>query len=225
MVNYVVPSPAEIKEKYQKAKEEEDLVSHYILRFLSRNLTWIILHFTLLAEFVAMMTPVIDLIGIFLIFQGRWILAALLTQLHVVIDCVDGEVARFRATVVKRSAAQNKFGAFVDSMAGMLVFPVLILMAGVYMGSLLTGAVGMLLFSVNVLSSAYSKAYFPSKKKKGAAIRKKIFGNLKTKIAFSSYVQKSLVTLALLFQSPIFIWILSVGAATMISIRFYIYRK
>lgn len=225
MKNYVVPSPLEIKEKFQKASKAEDPWSHYVLRVISRHISWVVLHFTLWAEAVAMMTPVVDLIAIYLIYSGNFAWAALFTQLHIIVDSMDGEIARFRATVKKRTERQAKFGSFVDSMAGLLVYPLVIFSAGYFMDSLITGLVGMASLYLTVVSSVYIKVYFPQKKSRGAEIRNRFFGKFNTKLGFSSAVQKSLITLALLFQSLIFIWIFILGALFVTFLRFYLYRK
>jgi len=223
-MNYKVPSVSEIKEKFQRPFWREPF-SYYAHRPISRRLTWVLLHFTLWAEFIALMTPVVDLITIFLIFKGHFIWAAIFTQLHIIIDGADGEVARFRGTVRKRTAQQNRFGAYVDSMAGFLVYPLVIFSAGYFLGNLVTGLVAMLAFCVAVVSSAYAGYYFPSKGKKSQNLRKKLFGKTKLRIGFNSSIQKTLITLALLFQTVVFIWIFVAGLVALVGVKFYVYRK
>jgi len=217
-MSYKVPSPSEIRSKFQRS---DNFIAHHIHRRISAYTTWFFLHFTLWAEAIAFLTPVVDALTIYLIYTNHWVWAALLTQLHLVIDSSDGEVARFRNTVVKRTEKQGQFGGFFDSIAGLLVFPFLIFYVGFALGDIFVGMLGMGLFFMNVASSAYVKIYFP-KQKAIASLKKKL--TVKNyKIGFSSVIQKSLITLAILFQATIFIWLLIFGSAFMILARVYLY--
>jgi len=219
-MNYKVPSPREIRSRFQKS---ENFIAHHFHRRISAYVTWFFLHFTLWAEAIAFLTPVVDALTIYLIYTNHWVWAAVLTQLHLVIDSSDGEIARFRGTVVKRTAKQNQFGGFFDSMVGLLVFPFIIFYVGFALGDMFVGLLGMGLFFINAASSAYVKIYF--KKQKAITALKKKMTVKNYKIGFSSVIQKSLVTLAILFQSMVFIWLLIFGSAFMILARVYLYSR
>lgn len=221
-MKYKIPSPNFIRKSFQKS---ENFIAHHIHRRISAFLTWFFLHFTITAELIALLTPLNDLLTIYFISQGNFIVAALLIQLHIVLDSSDGEVARFRKTIVKRSKKQEAFGAFTDSMVGLLIFPFIIFYVGLALGNLIIGLISMGAFYLLVFSSAYAKVYYP-KLKLGDKYRRKHLGKKKYKWGFNSVIQKSLITLALLFQSVIFLWIFVAGAITISVLRIYLlYRQ
>lgn len=221
-MKYSVPSPREIRKSFQKKKYS--FLEYHFHRRISPYFTWFFLHFTLTAELIALLTPLNDLITIYLISNGDFILAAVLTQVHIILDSSDGEVARFRKTIVKRSKNQDAFGGFADSIVGMIFFPFVIFYTGFELGNLITGLVSIGAFYLLVFSSAYAKVYFP-KSELGKNFREKHFGKRKYKWGFNSIIQKSLVTLALLFQSIIFLWIFVVGAIIVTLLRISLLYK
>lgn len=225
MRDYKVPSIQTIKKKFQKEKSKEDPWSHLVLRFFSRHITWLLLHITLFAELVALTTPIVDILVIYNLLEGNFILAAILTQVHIIVDCVDGEIARFRKTVRKRTKQQELFGAFTDSMAGVLVYPLVIFTIGYLLGGIPLGLLGMMAFYLTVISSAYVNVYFKDQKAKSTKIREKIIGKQTFKIGFSSAVQKGLITLTILLQQEIFLYLFILGSVGMAAMRFIVYRK
>ena len=222
-MKYKVPSPRKIRKSFQKSKYS--FIEYHIHRRISPYFTWFFLHFTLTAELIALLTTLNDLIALYLISNGNFIFAAILTQAHIILDSSDGEIARFRKTILKRTQNQESFGRFTDSMVGMIFFPFIIFYAGFIFGNLITGLISMGAFYLMVFSSAYAKVYFP-KLEIGAKIREKAFGKRKYKWGFNSIIQKSLVTFALLFQSVIFLWIFVAGAVVVSILRIYLlYRQ
>ena len=222
-MKYKVPSPREIRKSFQKSSYS--FIEYHFHRRISPYFTWFFLHFTIVAELVALLTPLNDLITIYLMSNGNFIFAAILTQLHILLDSSDGEIERFRKTIVKRTENQESFGGFADSMVGMIIFPFIIFYTGFIFGNLITGLISMGAFYLMVFSSAYAKVYFP-KAEVGKKIREKAFGKRKYKWGFNSIIQKSLITLALLFQSIIFLWIFVAGAVVVSILRIYLlYRQ
>ncbi|MCH7568936.1 MAG: hypothetical protein IIA87_05975 [Nanoarchaeota archaeon] len=222
-MRYEVPSPKEIRKSFQKS--EYSFIEYHIHRRISPYLTWVFLRFTIIAELIALLTPLVDLLTLYSISRGNFIFAAILTQVHIILDSSDGEIARFRKTVVKRSKNQEAFGALTDSLVGLLIFPFIIFYVGLEFGGLITGLISMGAFYLLVVSSAYTKIYYP-KSKIGKDFREKCFGKRKYKWGFNSIIQKSLITLALLFQSVIFLWIFVLGAITIVVLRIYLlYRQ
>ena len=221
-MKYEIPSPREIRKSFQKSKYS--FIEYHIHRRISPYFTWFFLHFTIIAELIALLTPLIDLITLYSMSNGNFILAAILTQMHIILDSSDGEIARFRKTIVKRTESQESFGGFADSIVGMIIFPFIIFYTGFIFGNLIIGLISIGAFYLMVFSSAYAKVYFP-KSEIGAKLREKAFGKRKYKWGFNSIIQKSLVTLALLFQSIIFLWIFVAGASVVIVMRIYLLYK
>lgn len=226
--DYPVPKLKEFN--FAKSREEGDFLAPYTNRPLSKFISWTFVHFSLCAELLALFTPVIDLITIFFISSGNWILAAIFVELSLLFDSADGEVARFRATLEKRTPQQNAYGSYMDSIAGVMIFPLIIFFAGFYMGNLTAGLLAMLSFFLINLSAGYS-SIFPNKKQKSKEIQKgfvgKIKKNLKIKgvVGFSGDIQKHVIALALLFQSIIFLWIYFGIAVAVVLSKFYFYQK
>ncbi len=222
-MKYSVPSPKEIRKSFQKKKYS--FIEYHFHRRISPFFTWFFLHFTLTAELIALLTPVNDLITIYLISNGNFVWAAILTQLNIILDSSDGEIARFRKTIVKRSNNKEAFGGFTDSIVGMVFFPFVIFYTGFELGNLITGLISLGAFYLMVFSSAYTKVYFP-KAEVGKNFREKALGKRKYKWGFNSIIQKSLITLALLFQSIIFIWVFVAGAIIVTLLRIsLLYRQ
>jgi len=217
-MKYKVPSPREIRKSFQKSSYS--FIEYHIHRRISPYFTWFFLHFTLTAELIALLTPLNDLITIYLISNGNFIFAAILTQVHIILDSSDGEIARFRKTIVKRTKTQESFGGFADSIVGMIFFPFIIFYTGFIFGNLIIGLISIGAFYLMVFSSAYAKVYFP-KSEVGAKLREKAFGKREYKWGFNSIIQKSLITLALLFQSIIFLWIFVASAVIVSLLRAY----
>lgn len=221
-MKYSVPSPPKIRKSFQKSSYS--FIEYHFHRRISPYFTWFFLHFTLTAELIALLTPLNDLLVIYFISNGNFILAAILTQVHIILDSSDGEIARFRKTIVKLTKSQESFGQLTDSLVGLLIFPFIIFYAGFKFSGVIPGLIIMGIFYLLVLSSAYVKIYYP-KLEIGKNFREKHLGKRKYKWGFNSIIQKSLVTLSLLFQSIIFLWIFAAGALVVIVLRIYLLCK
>ena len=215
---------------FAKSRDEGDFLAPYTNRPLSKVISWIFVHFSVCAELLALFTPVIDLITIYWIASGNWVLAAIFVEVSLLFDSADGEVARFRATIKKRTEQQNAYGSYMDSMAGVLIFPIVIFTAGLSMENMLVGLLTMLSFCLINLSAGYG-LLFPNKKEKSKSIQEGILGRIKKKlgirgtVGFSGDIQKHIIALALLFQTTIFLWIYFGLAMAVVLAKFYLYRK
>jgi len=229
--NFKVPSPKEIKEKYQKPKEKEDILAWYLHRPVSKYLTNYTLRVwpTINPELIAFSTILVDLLTIYFIFAGYWIWAAVLTWFHVVVDSMDGEVARIKMNAGTMPKKRGIFGGYWDSMMGLFAFPFVVFATGHYLGSTITGVIAMGLFYTVVAASAYSHVWFPERASVSKSIQSKIkaMGRIKMRapVSFDSTSQKMLITLALLFQTVIFLWIFIAGAIVATIARLIIYSK
>jgi len=217
---------------FSKPRDEGDFLAPYTNRPISKYFSWFFVHFSLCAEFVALLTPVVDLVTIYFISQGYWIVAAILIELSLILDSADGEIARFRAKVKKRTKQQDEFGGYMDSMAGVLVFPLVIFSAGFYLGNFYLGLLGMLSFLLLNLSTANAGSYFSKKGSTSKKIQSSGFiGKIRKKfkirgvIGFTGDIQKHVIALALLFQATLFLWVYFLAAVFLIFAKFWIYRK
>lgn len=226
--SYKVPKFKEFN--FAKSREEGDFLAPYTNRPLSKFISWTFAHFSLCAELLALFTPLVDLITIYWIANGNWILAAIFVEFSLLFDSADGEVARFRATIEKRTEKQNTYGAYMDSMAGVLIFPLVIFSAGYFMENIIAGLLTSLSFFLINMSAGYS-SIFPDKKQKSKNIQDGFIGKIKKKlgikgvIGFSGDIQKHIIALALLFQTVVFLWIYFAIAIAVVLSKFYLYKK
>ena len=226
--DYIIPKFKDFN--FAKSRDEGDFLAPYTNRPISKFFSWTFVHFTLCAEFIALLTPLIDLVTIYSISNGNWILAAILVEFSLIMDSADGEVARFRATIKERTEQQNAYGSYMDSMAGVILFPLVIFVAGLSMGNMLVGLLTMLSFFLVNLSAGYA-SIFSSKKKKSKMIQEDILGKIKKKlgirgvVGFSGDIQKHMIALALFFQTVVFLWIYFGLAMSIVLVKFYLYKK
>lgn len=229
--NFKIPSPKEIKESYQKPKEREDILAWYLHRPVSKYLTHYLLRIwpTVNAEYIAFSTIIVDVLAIYLIYTQHWILAAFLTWFHVVVDSMDGEVARIQMNAGIMPKKRGIFGGFWDSMMGLIAFPFVVFAAAHFMGHTMVGVFSMALFYIVVAASAYTHVWFPERASVSKTLQSKIksIGKIKmiAPISFDSTSQKMLVTLALLFQTVIFLWIFMIGAVVATIARMILYSR
>lgn len=228
---FKVPSPKEIREKYQKPKEREDILAWYIHRPVSKYLTHYLLRIwsTINPELIAFSTIVWDVLTIYLIYAGYWIWAAFFTYFHVVIDSMDGEVARIQMDAGIMPKKRGIFGGFWDSMMGLIAFPFVIFATAYYLGHTMIGVFSMALFYMVVAASAYTHVWFPERASVSKSLQSKIksIGGIKmtAPISFDSTSQKMLIALAQLFQTTVFLWIFMIGAIAATIARMIIYSK
>ncbi|MEK6889291.1 MAG: hypothetical protein AABW80_04260 [Nanoarchaeota archaeon] len=229
--NFKIPSPKEIKEKYQKPKEREDIPAWYIHRPVSKYLTHYLLRIwpTINAEYIAFSTIIWDILTVYLIYTQHWIWAAFFTYFHVVIDSMDGEVARIQMDAGIQSRKRGIFGGFWDSMMGLIAFPFVVFATAHFMGHTIVGVFSMALFYIVVAASAYTHVWFPERASVSKSLQSKIksIGGIKITgpISFDSTSQKMLIALALLFQTTIFLWIFMVGAVVATIARMILYSR
>ncbi len=216
--------------KFAKPRDEGDFLAPYTNRPISKFISWIFIHFSLCAELLALFTPLVDIITIYWISSGNWILAAIFVELSLLFDSADGEVARFRATIEKRTEKQNAYGAYMDSMAGVLIFPLVIFSVGYFMENMIAGLLASISFFLINMSAGYSYI-FPDKKQKSKNVQDGFIKKVKKKlgikgvIGFSGDIQKHIIALALLFQTVVFLWIYFAIAVAVVLSKFYLYKK
>jgi phosphatidylglycerophosphate synthase len=119
-----------IRLSYAECKRDEDrgdLWVYYVVRKVSFYPTWLFLKFGMGANQVTFISMVVAAIGCsFLAFWGYTgkIIGALLINIWIVLDCVDGNIARYEGTL-------SKYGEFIDALGGYLVNGFLFLSIGI----------------------------------------------------------------------------------------------
>ena len=119
-----------IRLSYARAKREqdrEDLWVYYVIRKISFYPTWLFLKIGISANQATFISIIVGVIGCsFLAFgnYGTRIMGALLINFWIVLDCVDGNIARYKETF-------SNYGEFIDALGGYLLNAILFLSVGI----------------------------------------------------------------------------------------------
>jgi len=119
-----------IRLSYARAKREqdrEDLWVYYVIRKISFYPTWLFLKIGISANQATFISIIVGVIGCsFLAFgnYGTRIMGALLVNFWIVLDCVDGNIARYEETF-------SNYGEFIDALGGYLLNAILFLSTGI----------------------------------------------------------------------------------------------
>jgi len=115
-----IPKISDLRKISQKPLQFETVAyARYFIRKISIYITWVVVHFPITANQVTVAQAVFGLAGSALLaFGGRdWaVLALALIQFGYILDCVDGEVARYRK-------ASSVNGVFLDNLNHVIVIP------------------------------------------------------------------------------------------------------
>lgn len=125
---------------------ESTWYSRHIARPLSIRLTWLLLHTPITANGVTVLQLLTGIAGGFLIMQGNFafgIIGILLVELGYIIDCSDGEVARYYD-------ASSKKGVFLDIFNHVVVISFMFFTTGLFIQHFIDSP----LFSLAVYSAS-----------------------------------------------------------------------
>ncbi|MFC1786177.1 CDP-alcohol phosphatidyltransferase family protein [Candidatus Neomarinimicrobiota bacterium] len=109
------PTLKNLRKIAQKDVEPEPYAK-YIVRPISILFTWIFVRTPITANQVTILQEILGVIGAVLFGFGRFILGSLFLQLGYILDCSDGEVARWKNQ-------QSESGKFLDLIGHMIVIP------------------------------------------------------------------------------------------------------
>jgi phosphatidylglycerophosphate synthase len=119
-----------IRLSYAKGKRDqdrEDLWIYYVIRKISFYPTWLFLRLGINANQATYISIIVEVFGCsFLAFgnYGSRIIGALLVNFWIVLDCIDGNIARYRE-------ASSDYGEFIDALGGYLLNAILFLSVGI----------------------------------------------------------------------------------------------
>lgn len=120
----------DIKKSYHSTKQlsdRNDLWLYYVIRKISFYITWIFLKFGFSANQTTYIAIIVGLTGCGFIIYPDYkikIIGTLLINFWIVLDCVDGNIARYK----KKS---SEYGEFIDSLGGYLMNALLFLSVGI----------------------------------------------------------------------------------------------
>ncbi len=213
----------EIK-KFQKSPEEEDYLTYYFYRKISRPISTIMIKLGLNTFVATLFTFFSDIFAMYLIYMGHFILAGIFVILAYVFDCCDGEIARYHKSK-KKMREDRMYGAYLDEILGVLGFFGVIMFLSYKINEPFLGILAVLGLVMMNFSTYVAKDIFPKKTEVAKNFEKKIFGNLKGRIGFSGGLQRILIVLAIVFHSALFLFIFVVLTNAFWILKFWIYRK
>ena len=109
------PTLKNLKKIVQKEVEPEPYAK-YVIRPISILFTWLFVRTPISANQVTILQEILGVIGAILFGFGRFVLGSLFLQLGYILDCSDGEVARWKNQ-------QSESGKFLDLIGHMIVIP------------------------------------------------------------------------------------------------------
>ena len=109
------PTLKNLKKVVQKEIEPEPYAK-YVVRPISILFTWVFVRTPISANQVTILQEILGVIGAILFGFGKFVLGAVFLQLGYILDCSDGEVARWKNQ-------QSESGKFLDLIGHMIVIP------------------------------------------------------------------------------------------------------
>jgi phosphatidylglycerophosphate synthase len=215
---------AKLKEQ-KKTSADDDYFVYYTYRKLSTYFSWISIKLGFSANFVTFLSMLADFLVIYYMYAGNWILAAILVHLAPILDCSDGEVARYHIKNFKKTGYIKHYGGYLDEILGTIGFSLVIFFAGYLMGHFWIGFFAMFGLLMIIITSLTAQNLFKSKKEIAKNFEKKLFGNLKGRIGFGFGIQRLIISLAVFFYSHNILLFFAILANAFWIMKFWLYRK
>ncbi len=219
---------SEIK-SFQKGPEgTSGYLMFYIYRKVSVYFSMLFIKLRFSPNFITLLSMLSDFLVVYLLYLQNWIIAGILVNLAVILDCCDGEAARYYKSKLKgrekRLAEQKHFGGYLDEILGTIGFTLIVLFGGYFMGKLWIGIFSMYGLFLVILSSLTAQLEFPNKKEIAKRFEQSLFGKLRGRIGFSCPMQRILVSLALIFSSQTILFLFGILCYLFVALKFIIYR-
>ena len=202
----------------KKTPADDDYFVYYTYRKLSTFLSAFFIKLKVSANFITLFSMLADFLVIYLMYIGNWILAGILIHLAPILDCSDGEVARYHSE-------KKKYGGYLDEVFGTIGFSLVIFFTGYLMGNFWIGLAAVFGLFMMLITSLTAKTLFGNKEQLAKNYEKKFFGNLKGRISFSFGIQRLIISLAIFFYSSKILLFFAIIANAFWILKFWIYRK
>ncbi len=207
----------------RKDYHPEVWMDYYFYRRISIFLNMIFISLRVSPIIVNILVVLADFLVIYLMYINQWIFAGILVHLAAVLDCCDGDVARYYA--YKKGKKYGNFGAYLDSVVGTVGFTLIVFFAGYFLGNIWVGLFAMFGLFMVILSAGYAAAFFKQKNKIAKSVREKLFGKRKIVIGFTDGIQRWLVSISIFFASLPLLFIFGLIANAFWIFKFWVYRK
>lgn len=113
--------------RVKRDQDREDLWIYYVIRKISFYPTWLFLKIGISANQATFFSIIVGTIGCSFLAFGNYatrIMGALLVNFWIILDCVDGNIARYKET-------SSDYGEFIDALGGYLLNAILFLSVGI----------------------------------------------------------------------------------------------
>jgi len=207
----------------KKTSADDDYFVYYTYRKLSTYFSLIFIKLWFSANFVTFLSLLADFLVIYYMYAGNWVLAGILVHLAPILDCSDGEVARYYIKHFKKTV--KHYGGYIDEVLGTIGFTLVIFFAGYLMGSLWIGLAAMFGLFMILVTSLTAQNLFEKKKEIAKNFEKKLFGNLKGRIGFGFGIQRLIISLSVFFYSSNILLFFAILANGFWILKFWLYRK
>jgi len=210
----------------QKSAAQDDYIVFYLYRKISIFFSLLFTKLSIHPNYISFSVVFADFFVIYQMYLGNWIWAGILVNLAIVLDCCDGEMARFYIKIESKKRISFAYGQYIDEVAGFVGITLLVLFAGYFLGNLWVGILGMFGLLMNFGSSFLATNLFGENKKKIAReFEEGIFGKIKGRVGFSNGLQRILITLAVLFQSIYVLLVFGILINLLWLIKLWLYRN
>jgi len=181
--------------------------------------------FDVSANFITLFSMLADFLVIYLMYTGNWILAGILVHLAPLLDCSDGEVARYNTRNIEEEVYKKKYGGYLDEVLGTIGFSLVIFFTGYLIGNFWVGCIAVFGLFMMLVTSLTAQNLFKNKEQLAKNYERKFFGKLKGRVGFGFGVQRIIVSVAILFHSPNILLFFAILANAFWILKFWIYRR
>ena len=222
-----LPTFEEIRKIQNPTHKVQDFWLEHLYRKIDIPITWLCIVLHIDTKVVTVIGAVLDFVAGYLVLQKEFLLAAILLQVGILLDGVDGELARWRNWKLNLKNPP-KIGGYMDKILGVPGFAFTVMTIGLVHNALwLAFAAATALFMVNFASSI-GKVMFPDAAKIGsiAEARQSKLGKFLKPFEFGMSLQRLTITLAAINFYPIlFLWIFAIVGNFYWLVRLWFYRK
>ena len=220
-----MPSFREIREIQNTPWKTEDFYLTHFYRKIDIPLTWLFIVLRIDTKLVTLLGVIVDLFAAYMVLQSKFLAAAILVQLGLILDCVDGEVARWRNKSLKLENPP-KYGGYLDKVLGYVGFSTTIFAISFVTNHLWLGFFTVMGLFMNQIASATGKMMFPDSKSKIKEMHQKGIGKLLRPFEFGMSVQRGMITVAAFnFYPVLLLWIFNIASHIYWIARLFVYRK
>lgn len=185
------------------------------------------------ANLVTFFALLLDVGAVFLMLNGWYFSAAVCVLLSYIGDISDGTIARYEIARQLRPykkpylcvpSFKKGYGQFLDETLGAIGFAAVVFTLGYTTGNEWLGFAALIAIFMMNITTAEAKLAIPTKKSISEKFQNHRFKD-KFQIGFTCDIQRTLIALAIIFQSNIFLWLFVILGNLLWLSKFWIYRN